>query len=186
MNTDVIENNQNYPTYPNPYMPSYPGYGMPQDPYEHRNGFDYPNNHMGMNPYMPYDNNYNGKDIVAEVYLQLVILIILSSTPFIIYGIKRLLKKVGILSPIVIRFLDVFQIIITKTFSRIAKLIIEKKTKTKLKGKNETIEAVEQHITEGLKDQLHVEPNQAHTDDAIRYDSSAYRSTNTDDIERSK
>lgn len=200
MNTDMLENNQPpyqpVPAYPNnnPYMPNQQGYSPPygsynRDPYNQGTGYDYPsNNYMGYNPYMPnHDNKYSDRSIVAEVYLQLVVILILACTPFLIYGIKKLFKKVGILTPLVIRFLDIFQFIITKTFSKIAKMVIEKETKTKLSGKNETIEAIETHLTEGLKTQLYVAPNEENkVQDEKRYDPSIYRSTNTDDIERSK
>lgn len=153
------------PSYPGNQYPSYP---QQPSPYEVNPYMDYSNKNQnygssygGYDPYYPpIDKKDSGDSIMAEFLFSIAVIVTMILVSFLIYKLKLFLKRMEMLTPLMVRFLDAFETIFNKTANKIANKKIGKAFGTKVDSKgSETVNIVKEHLAEGLKEEFMVEPN---------------------------
>lgn len=154
MNLDALEQ-ENGAGYNTPSTPSY------QPSYQQNNY----GNSYGTNYGTSYGDNYNSNmqepPLWAEFAFQGILLLLAFLVPLSIYAIKKSLKSIGWLTPVVVRILDRIQSVFHKTVSKVFKKKINKNISNGGKvSAHDVTDIVVDEITGELKTKLYVAPDE--------------------------
>lgn len=142
------------------------GSSVPPGPYNYNHNFN--NNYGPYNggPYQQYQQyqeqpsspshvNYIITDLLFQVSLVALAFIV----PYLFYLLKKLLKKLNLLTPRVLRVIDKIQHIFYRTTQTFSRLKVGKFTGNKIRGEKEVTSVITTEIVDGMQEEYVVEPN---------------------------